>query len=244
MQRAPTPVSPASDEDLWTLYALSRVNDLLLLGFQPLAPGRIRRSWTLSPDDFAGFVMSIGLQVVREASFSPFFHEIVTVEQDADDKTAPTVAGEYWPAVMLGDLMIARAGVMLRSGRRFVRKDIAESSCLYWAYRRNNRQTYDLSVGWGSNSQWRTSFRRDYRFGSGFRFNVDGVHDLAKQPSEPDRDELPLHARRELLLHRCFITHPDPAERCFPFDDTWSLSAAELAYPYGCPSGPNISAEA
>ena len=31
----------------------------------------------------------------------------------------------------------------------------------------------DQSVGWGSNSQWGTKFRRDYHFPGEFHFNVD-----------------------------------------------------------------------
>jgi hypothetical protein len=129
---------------------------------------------------------------------------------------------EHWPALMLGDMMFSRAGVAVTGGRAHIRKEIAETSTMYWAFRRRNRRIYDLSVGWGSNSQWRTSFRRDYRIARSLYFNVDDAPNDLAQPSPPaSPDDPPLPARLELLLHRCFITLPDPEEYCFPFNDTF-----------------------
>jgi hypothetical protein len=219
-QRKGSPIPAASDEDLWTLYALSRINDTLLMSFQPGTRGH---AFELSLDDYLAFVTAIGLQIAREPTFSPFFHEIVTIEQETAADSPIAAGRQYWPALMLGDMMLARAGVAVTGGRAHVHKEIAETSTMYWAFRRRNRPRYDLSVGWGHNSQWRTPLRRDYRIGGSLYFNVDGNNDLTLPTPAPDRDNLPPDARLELLLHRCFITVPDPPEVCFPFDDTYRL---------------------
>ena len=99
-----------------------------------------------------------------------------------------------------------------------INKEIAENSTLFWAFRRRNRPTEDLSVGWGHNSQWRTVFRRDYHIGGIFYFNVD---------AEGDRDgnhELTEFERRELLVHRCFITVNRTDIDIFPYDYKLQLS--------------------
>jgi hypothetical protein len=220
-QRQGSPIPPASQDDLWSLYALSRINDALLTSFQT---GTRAHAHALSLDHYVGFMRAIGLQTAREAQFSPFFHEIVTVEQAAAADAPLGLGHEYWPALMLGDMMFARAGVAVSGGRGHVCKEIAESSTLYWAYRRRNRPTYDLSVGWGSNSQWRTPLRRDYRIGGSLYFNVDAPHDLTLPAPPRDPDNLPPDVRRELLLHRCFITVPDRPQFCFPFDDSYRLA--------------------
>jgi hypothetical protein len=220
-QREGSPIPAASDEELWSLYALSRINDALLTSFQA---GTRAHAHELALDHYLDFMSAIGLQTVRAAEFSPFFHEIVTVDQAAA-ADAPLVLGhEYWPALMLGDMMLSRAGVAVRGGRAQICKEIAETSTMYWAFRRRNRPTYDLSVGWGSNSQWRTALRRDYRIGRACYFNVDAPHELTLPTPPRDPDNLPPAVRLELLLHRCFITVPDRPELCFPFDDTCRLA--------------------
>ena len=78
--------------------------------------------------------------------------------------------------------------------------------------------------GWGSNSQWRTAFRRDYQIGGDFFFNVDGVHDLAYQTSGADRDDLTQQERIELLIHRHFITVDKPHEDLWPYDDVYRMA--------------------
>jgi hypothetical protein len=127
---------------------------------------------------------------------------------------------------LLGDMVFSRAGVRVSGGRRFIRKDVAESSTLYWAFRRKNRPSQDLSHGWGSNSQWRTRFRRDYRLGEEFHYNVDGKHDLAApEPAAEDRDGLAREERIELLTNRCFIRTVKPHSDLWPYDDLHSARA-------------------
>ena len=100
-----------------------------------------------------------------------------------------------------------------------------------------NRACQDLSVGWGSNSQWRTDFRRDYHAGTDFYFNVDGTNDLRRPLSEPDRDGLTRGERIELLTHRCFITvdKDKPLNDLWPYDDVLQLT--EGATRQGTPAG-------
>jgi hypothetical protein len=219
--RQGSPIPKADVVDLWRLDALSRVNETLLLNFQH---GRGDGSdWSgpnISPDDYVRFAESLGLTVTASPSFSPFYHEIVEVEEARDEDQPVRVVSTLWPCLMLGDMMFSRAGVRISGGTRFIRKDVAESSTLYWAFRRKNRPFRDLSHGWGSNSQWRTSFRRDYRIGEEFHYNVDGKHDLAvPEPATEDRDGLTPAERVELLTNRCFVTTTKPHDDLWPYDD-------------------------
>ncbi len=204
------PVPPASPEDLWQLYALGRALDIIT----PDPQG-------LSAAEFVAFAESPGLTTTPARPFSPFYHEIVTVEQDPDPATPPAVTGAVWPGVSLGDMTILRAGVRIAAGADHVVKDVAESSTMYWAWVRGTRPARDLSHGWGSNSQWRTDFRRDYRFGDALHYNVDGKFDLLAADLPADESHGLTRAERvELLTHRCFVTTRRPAdEELWPYDD-------------------------
>lgn len=215
------PIPPADDEDLWRLYALSRVVETLLLSFQQgRADGSDWPGPQISLEDYHRFAESLDLTATDSPTFSPFYHEIVEVEEAPDDDQPVTIEGTFWPCLMLGDMVLSRAGVRVSGGRRFIRKDVAESSTLYWAYRRKNRAHEDLSHGWGSNSQWRTHFRRDYRIGAELHYNVSGKHDLAAhEPAGENRHELTRDERIELLIHRCFIRTTKPHRDLWPYDD-------------------------
>ncbi|HWD27173.1 MAG TPA: hypothetical protein VG387_08410 [Rhizomicrobium sp.] len=225
------PVPKASRNELFQLYALSRVDELLLANLQIDAQGEVwKDGWApLSHAGRAAFLTALGLSDVREPAFSPFFHEIAVVEQDADDAAPITVVRELWPAFVLGGMMLSRAGVVVRGGRHRVRKEIAETSRLYWAYRRRNRPTRDLSEGWGSNSQWGTDFRRDYRIGGRLYFNVDGpTH--PRIPFAPGEEENLTPAQwRQLLLHRCLICVAKPDNDFWPYDDAYDCRAEDAA---------------
>jgi hypothetical protein len=174
------PIPPADDEDLWRLYAFSRVNEILLLGFQHgRADGSDWPGPKISLDEHKRFAESIGLTVANPEVFSPFYHEIVEVDESSDEDQPLEYASTVWPCLMLGNMVFSRAGVRVAGGAKWISKEVAESSTLYWALRRKNRPFQDLSHGWGHNSQWRTSFRRDYRIGDEFHYNVDGKHDIA-----------------------------------------------------------------
>jgi hypothetical protein len=232
--RSGDPIPQADPEELCRLYALSRVNELLLLRFQRgRADGTDWPGPQISLDEYLMFAERLGIRVEEGRQFSPFYHEIVEVEEASNADQPITLADSIWPCLMLGDMLFSRAGVRVTGGASFIRKDIAESSTLYWAYRRKNRPFCDLSQGWGSNSQWRTSFRRDYRIGPVFYFNVDGKHDLAKQvPTANDRDGLTGTERIELLTNRCFVVAAKPHDDLWPWDDSYTSSGgAVLANP-------------
>jgi hypothetical protein len=215
------PIPPADVEDLWRLYALSRVNETLLLGFQHgRADGCDWPGPTISLDDYQRFAESFGLTATESVPFSPFYHEVVEVEEASDEDQPVKLETTLWPCLMLGDMVFSRAGVRVSGGRRLIRTDVAESSTLYWAFRRKNRPYQDLSHGWGSNSQWRTRFRRDYRIGEEVHYNVDGKHDLAApEPAAEDRDGLTRDERIELLTNRCFVRTTKPHDDLWPYDD-------------------------
>jgi hypothetical protein len=219
--RPANPIPPAQDEDLWRLYALSRVDQLLLLHFQGgKADGSGWQAPPISYDEYVAFARALSLAVVEVNSFSPFYHEIVEVEEAADSWQPVSVRGLYWPCLMLGEMLFSRAGVRVCGGRNVIRKEVAESSLLYWTFCRNKRRCTDLSHGWGSNSQWRTDFRRDYHIGQKFYYNVDGEHELSVlETLREDEDgltsierltrrlrrELTSEEWEELVTNRCFI---------------------------------------
>jgi hypothetical protein len=225
-KRTGHPFPPATIEDLWRLYALSRVNDLLLLRFQQgIADGCPQyKGPALSLAEYGCFTEELGLQAVSAAKFSPFFHEIVAVEPSVDPSDPVTLLDEYWPALMLGDMIFSRAGAAVRGGSDHIEPQIATSSTLYWAFRRKNRPYQDLSHGWGSNSQWRTRFRRDYRLDGSLHFNVDGKYDLAETRCfTSDRDGLIFAERVELLMNRCFIKTEKADVEPWPYEDRCSV---------------------
>lgn len=193
-RRGGSPVPPATVEELWRLYALSRIIDLL------------------RPEiDLAEFASCFGLEPIAPRAFHPFFHEIVSVDP------APgriTIVKEVWPGFMIGPLLIARAGCAIAADPATIEKEVAENSTLYWAFLRPNRPTEDLSDGWGSNSQWRTVFRRDYALGGAYHYNVD-----AKGGGRDD--QLNAEERLELLRHRCFVKCAKRHGDRWPYDDKW-----------------------
>jgi len=215
-KRSGSPVPPETIEDRWRLYALSRIVDLLQLSFSPtpVTP----ESWGTEPvraAEYAEFMDFFGLQRVAPRPFHPFFHEIVTVESRPGP---PAVVSEYWPAYMLGPLLITRAGCIVAAGWD---REIAEKSTLYWAFARRNRPAEDLSKGWGSNSQWRTAFRRDYLLDGVFHYNVDARPDYKRDP----QDDLDEAERLELLRFRCFVQCRKNDRDRWPYDDTWKEAA-------------------
>ncbi|HEX8245301.1 MAG TPA: hypothetical protein VF541_17440 [Longimicrobium sp.] len=216
------PVPAVSMEESCRLYALSRIVDLLNLSFAPW--GREREdTWkteTVGADEMAAFMEALGMEPVARERFHPFHHEIVSVDQSADASVAPELVREHWRGWRLGPLLISRAGCEVRAGTEHVVKEIAETSTLYWAFARHTRPTQDLSVGWGSNSQWRTRFRRDYELGGTLYFNVDGRGRDPKMDTDLSEAE-----RLELLRHRCFVRCGKPHGDRFPYNETWVESA-------------------
>lgn len=210
---------------MWNLYALSRVNDVLLTAIQDES----KKCYTdakLPLTEYAEFFQRCGFSVIEPDRFSPFYHEIVRVHQSDDDQEPIEVLRPVWPVLMFGDLLFSRSGVEVKGGRKNVIKEIAERSTLYFAYRRFDRKTTDLSMGWGSNSQWRTQIRRDYLTEGKYVYNADGKN-LLNSPSaaEPDRDGLTPEQRSELCCNRCFIVTTKEDSDLWPYDDRFEKPA-------------------
>jgi hypothetical protein len=180
----------------------------------------------------------LGMHSIHHAAFHPFFHEVVTIQPNAELKPAataapePTLLEELWPCMMLGDLMFSRAGCVVYWKKQApnIDPEVAPRSMLYWAHRRQSRPTQDLSCGWGGNSQWRTRFRRDYRIADTFHFNVDGKLDALQTDPLTDRDGLSAQERIELLTHRGFVTTRKPDADLWPWDDRYSIKATQGPY--------------
>jgi hypothetical protein len=237
-------------EDLWRWYALSRVNDYLLLSFQTRPdfyqePSRHDKNWLnpentaaherlihqpgarIEPDEYLRFFTSLGFTSFAEAPYSPFFHEIVEVVESPGLAEPIVVDHVYWPGLMFGDMLFSRAGVRVRSAPGALDKEIAENSILYFTYWRARRRTKDNSHGWGSNSQWRTNFYRNYRSANGLHYNVDGKYplnesyfdSLPEHDRELGEDGLSLDERIELLTNRCFVRSRKDDEPYWPFYD-------------------------
>jgi hypothetical protein len=222
---------------LWELYALGRISDYLLERGCPAGDGargfsggrRLAPEWLAV---YERFMRGIGLAGVgRAAAFSPFHHEIFEVVRD-EEAGAVTVEDVLWPGFRFGDLLICRAGVRVRAPSALVDPRVATTSTLYFTSRRQPRGARDLSHGWGSNSRWRTLFSRFYDDAEGLHFNWDGETDLGTFPDAPtqergtgDNPELPMDRRVELLVHRCFVRSPPPADEWdwFPFGDRLSV---------------------
>lgn len=229
--RVPGGGAPA---DYWLAipYALSRVSDVLLLGFQPeLDPGvatpwahelhLVSNAWpAISPDEYSSSFTRLGMTPFGDAGgFDPFFHEIVEVEQTADPAAEITITDVVWPGLMLGQMLFSRAGVRVRAGADVAQRGLADRGPLYASFLRRHRPTFDESLGWGHNSQWDTDFRRDYRTEQAVYLNVDAVADIASTRFEQEDDVLELEdeslltvdERRELLRNRCLLREPEAA---------------------------------
>ncbi|PVX36220.1 hypothetical protein C8C92_2832 [Janthinobacterium sp. 78] len=227
-QRQGNPVPPASKEELWVLHAFSRIGQVLVL---PLQQGRGNgngEGWAgppLSLTEYEAFVEALGMTVLRPAEFSPFYHEIVGLQPAGSAHARAAIMAWRWPCVMLGNMLFARGGVDVCAGKTIFKPGIADASTLYWADRRKGRPVNDLSHGWGSNSQWRTSFRRDYVVDDTRFYNVDGKYDLAEQAAETADDGLfpvlTLAQRIELLTQRCLVSSTTAHDDLFPYDDCW-----------------------
>ncbi|MGW3041671.1 hypothetical protein ACWC9T_16915 [Kitasatospora sp. NPDC001159] len=216
---------------LQELYALSRVSDYLLL--DPQLPPYLNLFTALGMTPFE-----------NSTPFDPFLHEITEVEQAEDPDSPIEILDVRWPGLMLGELLFSRVGVRIRAGAAHAERGVADRSPIYWTFRRAHRPTRDLSQSWGSNSQWRTDFRLDYRTVDGDLLNVaedapiDGHPDLEPDDYKnlgPEERLLTPAERRELLRHRCLLRTPQAAaelaaspnwaQDLFPYE--WRLPADE-----------------
>jgi hypothetical protein len=208
---------------LWEFYALSRISDYLLLPFQS-KPNEWDKP-ALSRAEYVNFFEALGFSPITADTadcFSSFHHEIIEVEQLPKQDDPITVMDCVWPGLRFGDMLFSRCGVIVTGGSRYIRKDVAESSTLYFTHRRLHRPTNDLSMGWGSNSQWRTAIRRDYECNDRLYYNVDGSNPLPSQVElAAEGDRLAAEERLELCRNRCFIRTTKPHTDLWPYDDRY-----------------------
>ena len=208
--------SAATDEDLCRLYALFRVTSLSLLRLQTgRADGSGYRGPKVGVEGLRRFLERLGFHVPEAMSYHPFFHEILSVRESGEAAAPVEILDTRWPCFMLGDLLFCRSGVAVSAGRSRVDPEIAGSSKLYWAHRREDRPCEDLSHGWGGRSQWGTALRRDYRRAGGYHFNVDGRERL-DDPGATVRN-VPAATMIELVRHRCLVRTRIDDSDLFPY---------------------------
>jgi hypothetical protein len=171
---------------LTDLYAASRVRDVLLMAHQPppADPDGLPE-----PDEALGrsfpvfapvpvaritrFFALIGAHAVTWDRFEPVLHEIVVCEPAPGPDAGITVTEQFWPALMIGELVFTRGGVRVQAEVDQAQPGVADRSDLHWEYWRRYRWASDGSFWAGTNSQWRTRFRRDYRTARGPVYNLD-----------------------------------------------------------------------
>jgi hypothetical protein len=221
-------------ERLTELYAFSRVRDLLAFGLQPLPRSptdrlKAHNYWLsrsepvfapITTDGYRSFIEAVGAEPIVEKKFQPFFHEIVSVEPAVQIDAPIEIISHMWPAAVLGDLLLGRGGVTVRAGSNLVVPNVGERSTLYFEYWRRGRVTSDLSMGWGSNSQWGTEFRRDYLTDRRFVYNFDGTVQPGRDVEALTSALLTEQQDIELVTHRCFLT--DELDDQFPFRVTYT----------------------
>lgn len=226
-------------EDLVDWYAISRVNDALLLCFQEgddlnwNAPFQsveyqaYRQSentpyWAegaISREQYLDFFIGIGFDLMDDKPYHPFFHEVVEVVEDESLGQEVVIERVYWPGLMFGEMLFSRSGVRVRCSRNVMKKEIAEGSRLDWTYWRRRRETIDGSVGFGHNSQWNTRFRRDYHHAGVFHYNVDEDEyldeaTLTSRAQEFGDDLAPLSVYIEVLTNRCRVITETDKDTC------------------------------
>jgi hypothetical protein len=209
-----------TDEELCRLYAAWRVTTTLLLRFQVgRADGTDYRGPAITVAGYKRFHEAMGFRIPTVDMFHPFFHEIVGVQQTSPAGSPVKAVEQIWPALMLGSMVFSRAGCVVSAGESHIVKDVAERSKLYWTFRRKDRQCADESHGWGSNSQWRTRLRRDYRSHAGFWYNVDGKESLTMATGTVDG--IDILTMIELVRNRCLVRTAIDDSDLYPYRYTY-----------------------
>ena len=204
-------------DPLETAYALSRVSDALIYKFQPLLLPGSEIPWAhdihkperwpqVTRDQYLAVFARLGMAPIGDVAFEPFFHEVVHVAQHERPAAPVEITGTVWPGLMFGEMLFSRTGATVRAGAQHVVAGIADRSPLHGVFVRRYRDTSDGSLGWGSNSQWKTDFRRDYLTDAAFHLDVDEEPDSDQDfLGEPTR--LTPAERSDLVRHRC-LTRP------------------------------------
>ncbi|WP_347254771.1 hypothetical protein [Leminorella grimontii] len=201
-----------NSDDLMRLFALSVVNDHLLL---PL---------NLSREEYLHFFQELGFEPYdRPEAFTPALCEIISVGNFNSFSEGITLGRSYWPGLRLGELIFSRCAVDVYCPPEYgILNGIADKSVLYFTNQRINRPAHDCSHGWGSNSRWKTAFSRNYQSGDFTFYNVDGRMDLADTASRELLEDLKeqkitIDEARELLVHRCWVGKKALEDDFFPY---------------------------
>ncbi|WP_405668730.1 hypothetical protein [Streptomyces sp. NBC_00055] len=216
-------------DPLETAYALSRVSDALIYKFQPLLLPGSEIPWAhdiheperwpyVTLDQYVAVFARLGMAPIGDVAFEPFFHEVVHVAQSESPGAPVEITGTVWPGLMFGEMLFSRTGVTVRAGARHLVAGIADLSPLHDVFVRHYRGTSDGSLGWGSNSQWKTDFRRDYVTDAAFHFDVDEEPDSDQDLLGEPRKLTPAE-RSDLVRHRCLtrpLQDPDAWEGACP----------------------------
>jgi len=219
-KRTNTDWSAATDEDVCRLYSLFRVTSILLLRFQSgRADGTDYQGPNIEAVGLQLFFERLGFLVPDTSEYHPFFHEVVSVTQTEQSEAPVQIVNTNWPCFMLGDMVFCRGGVSVSAGKSHIVKEIAESSMLYWTYRRKDRPYNDQSHGWGHNSQWRTALRRDYRTADRYYFNVGGRESL--NDPKVTVDDVSVSAMIELVRNRCMVHTQIDDSDLYPYPYTY-----------------------
>lgn len=217
----------------WELYAFSRVLDILTLGFQP-NNNADNSNWLgpkISVSDYVSFAEFLGLKVINKNYYHPFYWEIFeAIEGESDFQIAET----YFPPLMLDNLLIKRGGVEITLNLNNYDLDLVNNSTIFWTYRRKNRSYQDLSHGWGSNSQWRTSFRFDFEMEDSYLYNSEGKINLS-MPQNSDlkflkEHNINLQEAIEVTVNRHLITSLKDETEIFPYEFRFSENKKAKLY--------------
>ena len=207
-------------EDIWELYALSRVLDLLTLPFQTdnNADDSDWKGPRITVAEYIEFNNLLGLEITTPFSFKPFNCEIIEAQIGMNDFE---IIECNFPAVKLNNLMIKKAGVKILLNPDKFNLNLINKASIYWAFRRKNRKYFDLSQGWGSNSQWRTDLRLDIETENSYIYNVTGKFNLNSPTielmEELNQQDLELNEAVELTVFRHFMKCTKDDSDLFPY---------------------------
>ncbi|MFW2104579.1 hypothetical protein [Acinetobacter guillouiae] len=207
-------------EDIWELYALSRVLDLLTLPFQTDndADDSDWKGPRITVAEYIEFNNLLGLEITTPFSFKPFNCEIIEAQIGMNDFE---IIECNFPAVKLNNLMIKKAGVKILLNPDKFNLNLINKASIYWAFRRKNRKYFDLSQGWGSNSQWRTDLRLDIETENSYIYNVTEKFNLNSPTielmEELNQQDLELNEAVELTVFRHFMKCTKDDSDLFPY---------------------------
>jgi len=208
----------AEPRQLEQAYVLSRINDRLIMPFQadfPTISRKARKAYQgsgLTLAQYEDFLVAMGMTPFIDRPFSPYYHEVVEMEEVVGLPHSVLITNILWPRSIYGDMLFSRAGVKIQCRPGLFNKDLIEHSTLHFAYQRLRREAHDMSHGWGSNSQWRTTFYRNYEDDQAFYYNVDGEWTIGAEKDGPhmrwlpDRISISEEERIEILTYRCRVT--------------------------------------